>query len=84
MSQIIFAILGAIAFCTLHLIGRTIRTIIAWGNRDPVPKERIGFYLALFVVMGAATGWLAHEPLTTVLQCQAAGRPIISCTFSQH
>ena len=84
MSQVTFAILGALAFCTLYLIGRTIRSVIAWGNRDPGPKERVGFYLVLAVVMGATAGWLAYEPIAAARQCQAAGQPVIPCAFLQH
>lgn len=84
MSQITFAVVGAIAFCTLYVVGRTIRSVIAWGNRDPGPKERFGFYIVLAVVMGTTAGWLAYEPVAAARQCQAAGQPVIPCMFSQH
>ena len=84
MSQVFFAVLGAIAFCTLYIIGRTIRSIIAWINRAPGPKERIGFYLAIFAVMGACAGWFAYKPFVMAQQCQAGGQPVIPCTLLQR
>jgi len=81
MSQIIFAILGAIAFGGLYIIGRMARAILAWGNREPGPRERVGFYLAIFATAGAVAGWLAYQPFAAAQQCRAADQPVIQCTF---
>lgn len=84
MLQIIFAIIGAFIFCSLYLVGRFFRAVLAWGNRDPGPKERVGFYLIIFGAMGAFAGWLAYQPFVAVQQCRAAGQPIISCALLPH
>ena len=81
MYQVLFAILGAGAFCALYLVGRMARTVLAWGNRDPGPRERVVFYLAVFAIAGAVAGWLAYQPFAVAQQCRATGQPVIPCTF---
>lgn len=84
MFQLIFALLGAVVFCMFYFATRLLRTVFAWGNRDEGPRERIGFYLAIFAFMGAAAGWMAYEPFILAQQCKAAGQPVIPCTFFPH
>lgn len=83
MLQVIFAVVGAVAFCMMYVAGRLLRALFAWGNRDEGPRERIGFYLLIFAVMGACAGWFAYEPFVIAQQCRAAGQPVIQCTFLQ-
>lgn len=84
MSQITFAILGAALFCGLYLAGRAARSGFAWANRNAGPRERVGFYLVVFGVVGAFAGWLAYEPAAVARQCHTEGKPVISCTFFPH
>jgi amino acid transporter len=84
MLHAILTIAGAIAFCLLYLVGRMCRAVLAWGNRDPEPRERVGFYLVIAAAFGATAGWLAYEPFVTIQQCRAAGEPVISCALFSH
>lgn len=84
MSKIFFLALAAIVFCALYLVGRLARRVLAWGNNEPGPKERVSFYLVVFGLMGAFAGWLAYDPYLTILQCQAAGQPLVTCAFFPH
>lgn len=84
MLKIGLILLGAAAFCLLYIAGRLARTVIAWGNNEPGPKERIGFYLAIAAMAGAFAGWLAYEPYLTIDACKAAGEPILACALQLH
>jgi len=81
MSQIVLALLFGAGFAALYLLNRLVRNVIAWFNNTPGPRERFIPYLVLCASFGIATGALAHEPVTAIQQCHAAGVPVGTCLF---
>lgn len=79
MSQILLALLFGAGFAGLYLLNRLGRIVAAWFNNTPGPRERFIPYLVLCASFGMATGALAHEPMTAVQQCRAAGISIGAC-----
>lgn len=80
--EIVYAALGAVAVCIFYLVARQVRTVFAWGMGREQPKERLGFMLTISAVLGATAGWLAYEPVQTVLACQQAGEPLFACLLA--
>jgi hypothetical protein len=77
--QALFILAGAVSFCAIYFAGRAFRTFIAWADRNPAPKERVGVYLIMAALMGGIAGGLAYSTYASSQQCKANHQPLLPC-----
>jgi hypothetical protein len=82
MSLIVFCLIGATVFVALYLLARQLRQLGAWIMRREGPRERVGAFIVIAVVLGAIAGGLAQQPVTAAMHCHANGQPVIPCLLA--
>lgn len=80
-QSITYGLVGGVLGAVLYFVGRLFRTFAAYVNRESGPKERAGFYLPFFAVVGLVAGIMAYPLIHNVQECKAEGRPIGACLF---
>lgn len=83
LGQVLFAIVGGIAFVLFYLVARKLRTFAAWAQREPGPKERMVVFVPLLAAIGLIAGGMLHEPVNAALTCKEIGKPLIECLLSK-
>ena len=75
------SVVGAIGFPIVYLIFRQFRHVEAWANRAQRPKERVGVFIVVFVVIGIVAGSMAQPVVDIGASCLQRGKPLIPCLF---
>ncbi len=78
-----YGLIGALITVALYLASYGIRTFIAWTQREPGPKERVGFFILLAAAVGLIAGGLSHEPVEMILACQQTADPLVACLLGR-
>ncbi|MFT0533609.1 hypothetical protein ACMHYJ_12390 [Castellaniella hirudinis] len=76
------SVVFAVALPVVYLFSFQARRLGAWSKRQDGPKDRVWFFLLLFVIVGFCFGSFAQPLWDTGVECQAAGQPLVSCVFS--
>lgn len=81
MSLTLFCVGGAFLVLALCLLRFAIIWLSKWLKRDPPPRDRVGVWMAISVVVGAGMGWGIHEFILPKIVCHQAGFSLFACIF---
>jgi hypothetical protein len=79
-----FSFAFALLLPAVYLVARQARRFFAWADRDQekAPKERVGVYLTLAVIIGFILGSMVQNLWNQAAPCRAQGKPVATCLFS--
>lgn len=75
----IFSLAGAVFFPALYLLVRQGRRLVAWIQRDPVPKERWEAMIVILGLLGFIGGCGVQHLVDQTAPCRAYGQAVIRC-----
>ena len=75
------SLIGAILFPIVYLIFWLFRHAQAWATRTQRPKEHIGGFMVVFVVIGLLAGSFAQPLVDTGVSCIHRGKPLVPCVL---
>ena len=75
------SIASALFFTALYLAGLGVQKVAAWSKRGEQPKDRVGFFLIIFAIIGFIAGSMLQPKWDKGMSCKQAGKPVISCVF---
>lgn len=70
-------------FSMLYCLKFLFRKVAAWSTRSDQPKDRVGFFILVWVVFGFILGCFAQPLWTQGMACKHQGKPMANCLFLQ-
>lgn len=65
----------------MYLVVRQLRRLAAWVDRNESPKERVGAYIVILIIIGVLSGGVFQRPVELGFACNDANRPIMPCVI---
>lgn len=72
----------AVVLPIVWFIGFQVRRLGAWSKRQGGPKDRVGFFILVFAVLGFAVGCFAQPLWDKGVACNAVHQPVLPCVLS--
>lgn len=81
------AVATVFLFGGFYLLGRRVRRFLAWANGTEPPKEKVAFFLPLYLFIGLIISGFTQTIFDAGAMCHQYQQPLIPCTvkvISQH